>query len=73
MYQCKSGNHWWLSAENAERCCNPEWRRILVIAQPGQALPAEVHGVSQAAGVLCGRQWVRASELESEMRDGQAG
>ena len=68
MYQCHGGHHWWLSAESAERCCNPEWRRVLVIAQPGQALPAAVQGVSLAAGVLCGRQWVRASELESEVQ-----
>lgn len=59
MYRCQSGRHWWLSAESAERCCNPEWRRVLVVQRPGEALPADAENVGRAAGVLYGRQWVR--------------
>ena len=64
MHQCKSGRHWWLSAESAERCCNSAWRRVLVVQQHGQALPADAESVSSAAGVLYGRQWVK-SEVNS--------
>lgn len=30
MYRCKSGKHWWLSKEDAEKCCNG-YKRVLCI------------------------------------------
>lgn len=59
MYQCKSGKHWWLSQESAERCCDPAWQRVLVIEQPGERLPAAAENPAAAAGVRYGRAWVQ--------------
>ena len=59
MYQCKSGKHWWLSQESAERCCDPAWQRVLVIEQPGEQLPAAAENPAAAAGVRYGRAWVQ--------------
>ncbi len=29
MFACRSGRHHWLSPVSAERCCDPQWQRVL--------------------------------------------
>jgi hypothetical protein len=68
MYACKSGRHYWYSPLDADKCCDPELRRVLVVAQPadGYALLADVQNITTAAGVSTGRQWVHVDNLAAE-------
>jgi hypothetical protein len=55
---------------DADKCCDPEWRRVLVVAQPadGYALLADVQNSTTAEGVSTGRQWqwVHVDNLAAE-------
>jgi hypothetical protein len=57
QFVCCSGKHVWYSARDAQRCCNPNWRRRLVVVPPGTAPPSDVDNVQVVAGVQVGRQW----------------
>lgn len=61
MYQCTSGRHWWTDKVDASRCCDPAWRRILVVLQPGEPPPANLSSLQVIGGALTGRQWVRVT------------
>ena len=59
MFQCTSARHWWLSPEDAARCCDPQWRRVLVFG--GGANP------QRAGGVTMGRAWERIGDSDDSM------
>lgn len=33
MPKCRSGRHYWTRPEDAEKCCNPKWRRVLLVGR----------------------------------------
>lgn len=53
-YMCRRGVHLWFDQADAEKCCDPAWKRILVLYD----------GTHQqlCAGVPCGRKWVKADQ-----------
>jgi hypothetical protein len=57
MYPCRSGRHTWLDAADAEKCCNPAWRRILVVGDVRDA----THIIAEG-DTLLGRRWVRVTD-----------
>lgn len=62
MHVCKSGRHWWLNKEDAEKCCNG-YRRILVLDGG--------HNQQECAGVMVGRKWVRdEAGMKTGVNDG---
>jgi hypothetical protein len=64
---CASGRHTWTDPDDAARCCNG-WRRQLVVAGPGEALPEGARSVSSLPGARCGFVWVPASGQADETR-----
>jgi len=46
---CCSGNHFWLEQHDAQKCCNPEFKRVLV-RNGGECQQI-------CAGVVIGRAW----------------
>jgi len=65
MYQCKSGRHWWLHADDAAKCCNG-YKRILIVPQPGEHLPADARNIQHVAGTLTGHVWMSEQELQTD-------
>jgi len=61
MFQCKSGNHWWLGQADAEKCCNG-FKRVLIVAEPGEQLPADAKPVRQISEARCGFTWQRIAD-----------
>lgn len=59
MYQCTSGKHWWTEKDDADRCCDPAWRRDLVWASPDKPLPADTASLGRVGNQLYGRVWVK--------------
>ena len=57
MYSCRSGRHTWFNAADAEKCCDPSWRRILVV---GDVCGAS-HIIAES-GTLLGRRWMRVDD-----------
>jgi hypothetical protein len=51
MYPYRSGRHTWLDAAHAAKCCDPTWRRILVVGDVRGATPIIAEG-----GTLLGRR-----------------
>ena len=33
MPKCRSGRHYWSRSNDAEKCCNPKWRRVLLVGR----------------------------------------
>jgi hypothetical protein len=64
---CRSGRHTWADPDDAARCCNG-WRRQLVIAGPGEALPTDAESIGTTPGALFGFVWVPASDTHTETR-----
>jgi hypothetical protein len=56
MHPCKSGRHWWTDKEDADKCCDPQWRRVLAVVGPGQPLPADATNIVQDAPAMYGRR-----------------
>lgn len=56
MHKCKSGNHWWLNKADADKCCDPQWKRALVVGGFGESNPMICEGVPM------GRRWVENKE-----------
>jgi hypothetical protein len=54
MSTCRSGHHIWFYGADAEKCCNPAWRRILVVGDARDA----THIIAEG-DTLLGRRWVR--------------
>jgi hypothetical protein len=55
---CVSGRHVWTDHTDAEKCCHPEWRRLLLVGQAAKEseTPLQVEPVS---GAIYGRRWQR--------------
>lgn len=58
MPYCISGYHFWSDHSDSEKCCNPKWKRILLLG------PAAKQGDSsicydQGAESLYSRKWVK--------------
>lgn len=34
-HKCRTGNHTWFFKEDADKCCNPVWKRELIIGDNG--------------------------------------
>lgn len=56
---CRSGRHSWLQESDAQRCCNPDWQRVLVSTQWGDRLQ---DGDRQTAVRGLWVRWVRRGE-----------
>lgn len=56
MYKCNSGNHVWFNKADADKCCDPNWRRVLVIGSSGES------NAMICEGLLMGRKWVRVEQ-----------
>jgi hypothetical protein len=70
MYQCKSGRHVWFSQDDADKCCDPQYRHILVLASPDKPLPPDTASIARIGNQLYGRLWQRV-EVEEETPDSQ--
>lgn len=66
MFTCQSGRHTWLNAADADKCCHPEWRRVLCIEGPGRPLPPDATSIvtDDSLGARYGRRWLRV-EVDS--------
>jgi hypothetical protein len=60
MHLCRSGCHTWFNAADAEKCCDPSWRRILLVGDVRGA----THIVADGS-TLIGRRWVRVEGASS--------
>lgn len=54
MYQCKSGRHYWLNPEDADKCCNG-FSRVLIIGAGANPQITD--------GVIVGRGWIKTDDL----------
>lgn len=63
LFACKSGRHHWLLSQDAAKCCDPDWMRILRVAGPGDDLRgcATIQAPSVDCPAWTGRQWVKKS------------
>ncbi len=60
MAICKSGRHHWISPEDAARCCDAAWTRVLLV---GPEAAASAESLQLAGGSIYGRRWVRTADL----------
>ncbi len=63
MTYCNSGRHAWLNPDDAEKCCHPEWQRVLLVPWPGETLPLRGRHIV-VAGTTCAFAWVRKPKGE---------
>lgn len=58
MYKCRTGKHWWIYVEDADKCCDPQWERILLVGPKSirQHLGG-VRSVIQMEGTVVGFAW----------------
>jgi hypothetical protein len=61
LYPCRSGHHTWFNAADAEKCCDPLWRRILVVGDVRGATNIIAEG-----NTLLGRRWVRVDDAREQ-------
>lgn len=65
MYRCRSGRHTWFEREDAEKCCSPEWERVLVMGgsfEEAERKGQELEGVTWVGichGAVYGYGWQR--------------
>jgi hypothetical protein len=66
MPQCRSTKHNWLTQEDADKCCDPDWHRIVVygkdVAQEGVMHTTVQH----IDGTPYGYKWMHCSELNKD-------
>ena len=62
MTMCKSGQHWWDRQEDADKCCNPEYRRNLVVANTWEKLPTDAKNVRVESGAFVCNVWERIED-----------
>jgi hypothetical protein len=55
-WYCCSGLHAWFDKADAEKCCDPGWRRVLLV---NNMRGAETVRYDEDEGVFFGRKWVR--------------
>lgn len=60
MHLCRTGRHAWLSPEDAAKCCDPAWRRVLAVGDRGPLPPDATHR-GTVAGTPYGFQWLRVA------------
>lgn len=64
---CRSGKHTWLTQGRADKCCNPSWRKVLLILREHPELQKNLPEddlLVDCEGVLCVHHWER-TELVS--------
>lgn len=57
---CRSGKHAWLTQGRADKCCNPSWRKILLVLREYPELSnnlPEDDILVDCEGVLCVHHW----------------
>ena len=57
MFLCQSGKHWWTRDEDAEKCCNPRYIRVLSFGSGDNTQMID--------GQLIGRVWIDVFEDEA--------
>ncbi len=62
--RCMSGLHEWTDQADAEKCCHPDWKRILLVGN--DAFKGSETPLQYACGTVYGRKWVRNSTLASK-------
>lgn len=60
--KCKSGKHEWQSEISASRCCDPKWRRVLMM---GKSPEHDRDGVTQINDFDGKFVWIRVEDANA--------